>query len=455
MAEHGDFAGLDRLLVHALGEWRARTDELCRIRPEIAGDLRQAELDTSPLPERLVGIEAREELADAKGDMLARALVPWVDVLANEDESYRDRVALHVALAQPHDVAGRDAPVSARALRRELWMAPSAALRRSAGDDLARVCRAVADVVRPALERRVERARRLMPECRPLSVAELPWDGQDRAPAARVAEQVLHATEELAASFLPRSWHETLRLAFATDASEGWPARLSGAWLGDVFGGTGLTAGLTLRPHLPETCGALSYAAALGNLGARVLDAARPATLPFALQQHPLGVRRHHERALFAGIVAEPSFARRVLGLSRSRVADHRRHVWRAFLVALRIDAWRVVASAASQDGMAPFVERYRDVGERVLGPGLAAAMAGVLPMLRPGDGAALVGTVLAARRREELVAAYDEDWFANPRAIEELRHEATLARSFEAIAPASIEAALNTLMGIAIDAVA
>ncbi|MBM4358172.1 MAG: hypothetical protein FJ096_08675 [Deltaproteobacteria bacterium] len=134
-------------------------------------------------------------------------------------------------------------------------------------------------------------------------------------------------------------------------------------------------------------------------------------------------------RALFASIVAEESFAARVLRQGKGPTRDHRRHVLAAFVTSLRIDALRVLVLAALRGGVARGRERYRDLAERVLGRGAPGVLIGVMPSLRPGDGAALAGSLAAIGRRFELVATHDEDWFRNPRALAELRDELSRPR--------------------------
>jgi hypothetical protein len=92
-----------------------------------------------------------------------------------------------------------------------------------------------------------------------------------------------------------------------------------------------------------------------------------------------------------------------------------------------------VLTAQALRDGVRAARERHRDIGEAVLG-GIGPELCGVLPTLRSGDGAALCGSLLSALRRRELIDRYDEDWFRNPRAIAELRHEDTLARDTAAV---------------------
>src|SRR5205807_2978113 len=128
-------------------------------------------------------------------------------------------------------------------------------------------------------------------------------------------------------------------------------------------------------------------------------------------------------------VAAERPFATRVLGLGKGAAHDHRRELGAGFVTALRVDAWRVLVGAAAGEGQRAMRERWRETAERVLGGGVPAELCGVLPAVRPGDGAALCGVVLATPARRQLIERFDEDWFRNPRAIAELRHEDTLAR--------------------------
>jgi len=66
------------------------------------------------------------------------------------------------------------------------------------------------------------------------------------------------------------------------------------------------------------------------------------------------------------------------------------------------------------------------------------------VPSLRPGDGVALAGALLSAVHRREIIERHDEDWFQNPRAIAELRHEDSLARDPALISLAEMHRAVE-----------
>jgi hypothetical protein len=186
----------------------------------------------------------------------------------------------------------------------------------------------------------------------------------------------------------------------------------------------------------------------------QLLDDAREQAAVFATHQHPLGARRHGRFALFASIVGEASFARRVLGLGGERAQDHRRAVATALLRSLRVEAWRVAvgdALRASSDEEAADV--YVSVGTRALGGAPPRRLLGVVPELRATDGAALVGYVLAASQRSEVMARFDEDWFHNPRAAEWFGDEDQTHRSDQHIAEAAVDEAIDDCVAALVEA--
>jgi hypothetical protein len=443
--EVGDWTKVDSELVGALAAWRARAGLLAALPGEVDfdHDFAAREVTASPLPERIVHEELRYELAERKGDPVASALSAWLEVLAIEHDGYRERFETARSWALLREIRGRDRPTAARELRTTLLAHPHAAPRERAAIDLSRVASDISEHALRALERRIERDERVAPSCRHLAVAEL-----EPSAIEPFAGRVLSESDDLASSVRADAWYQTLEVALARRAKQGWPVKPRQRWLLEVFAGTDIAGGMRVpRAKLPEGWGASSYARALGSLGMRLFEAGRPTALPFAMHQHPYGVRKQLRRALFASIAAETSFATRVLGLGKGPALDHRRELLRAMALSLRIDAWRVITAATARQGLGAAREAYRATGERVLGSGLGAEFCGVLPTLRSGDGAALCAAVLAWARRRELIDRFDEDWFRNPRAIAELRHEDSLARDPTPIAVAGLDAALDLLV--------
>ena len=186
--------------------------------------------------------------------------------------------------------------------------------------------------------------------------------------------------------------------------------------------------------HIETTAawGGSSFCRALGELGVAVLDAGRPAAMPLGLHQHPWGARRHQRRALFAALPLELSFTRRVLGLGRHRAEDHRRAMAGAALCSLRLDAFRVLLTAAWPDGRVRLDEQFAEVSEQLFGQLAPPTLLGVLPQLRPGDGPCFIGTLQSLEQRDGLVHRFDEDWFRNPAAMAWLEQQDALPRADE-----------------------
>ena len=73
------------------------------------------------------------------------------------------------------------------------------------------------------------------------------------------------------------------------------------------------------------------------------------------------------------------------------------------------------------------FREAFAELTESDLGLSLPENIAGALFTLGIEDEQALLGRLTAWTRAEQLIEAHDEDWFRNPRAIDQLRAEAQL----------------------------
>ncbi len=362
-----------------------------------------------PFNSRLFRIH--DELRESD-DRVAQAVAKWLDVLVVERAGWEDRVRLEGLWNTTHRVAGLDDPTSMRTMRNDMLSGSRAAARAVFSQGLLSIGRPASDLAVTALVARLEQEQG----------SYLAVDGEELAVDA--AERVLSATADVAAEAAPGLVSQACA-AVGAKADVGWPARLTQRWVAEVFAGTGLGDGLDLRfGALPRPWGALSFARAFGALGAAVLDAARPGATPFSLHKRARGCRRHARRALFAAIVLERPFAKRVLGLGVDSVRNHQRHVARALCLTIRFDALRVLVTAALRDGEGAGRERFGEITAHHFGEAAQVGWLGVLPRLRPADGAALVGAVLAFGHRAALVDVYDEDWFRNPHAMESIRHQ-------------------------------
>lgn len=240
-----------------------------------------------------------------------------------------------------------------------------------------------------------------------------------------LARAVLDATEPLAVEI-----HKNLRRrsgsrlvaalamhdAFARDAREGWPARLTPRWLDEVF------HAVAPRPprvaHLPRAVGGASFLRAAAVWGRALRQAGTPRLLPFALARDPFPTGAFTFGAAFALTVADRVFAKRKLGLPARSADAHARTLARTLLFTLRTSAANVVL------GMSESVnDEVESLGERIFGgplPKNAAAVwayGGFSGSSRIDAPARLVGTVASYGLVRDLVDRYDEDWFDNPRA--------------------------------------
>jgi hypothetical protein len=423
-----DWMALDRALGRAVAAWR-----------RAAAELRDDPAAAAPFDDDILHPERIAEVAEADGP-LAGAFSAWLRELVHERAGWQDRAALARAWQEPRPMPERDRerPSSPAAARRDLLtVSLGAPLRAGAARALCAHAADVSALALAAAEGRIERGRALDPA------------GAERGLAAAAAEVVLARTEALAADLLPRGLDELVHVAMAAAAAEGWPPRVLPRWVADVVRPSGLLDGLRfdLALRIPAL-GPMSFARALGTLGVAVLAAGRPPTMPLPLHQLPDGTRRHERFALYAGVAVEPAFARRVLGHGRERAREHGRAMAVGALAWLRLSALAVVLQHALGGGRAAAREGFAEVGARVFGEPPPASLLGVLPGLSAHAGARLCGALLSLPRRAELVSRHDEDWFVNPRAAEELRHEDTRALpDSDALELGRLEAAVDELV--------
>jgi hypothetical protein len=246
----------------------------------------------------------------------------------------------------------------------------------------------------------------------------------------------------------PRPWDESIARSLARGATSGWPARLSVRWIEELFRPTGLTDGLSIQlGRLPEPLGASSFARAFADLGRAFAEASAPPSAPFVLARSPFDVRVARRSALFGGLLADPLFGVRALGLGKDRAKTQAREIARAELQQLRIDAARVrLRGALLLPGNAR-KERFEEETARALGAPLPSSLAGVIPKLGPEDPSRLFGALLSALDRRRLIDRFDEDWFRNPRAAEALRDEEAALPESPRVSVEALEEGLRELV--------
>jgi hypothetical protein len=240
--------------------------------------------------------------------------------------------------------------------------------------------------------------------------------------ARRVSERLRDRVRELGA----KDAAELVGSALGQDIRADWPARLSLQRLSDYFRDGELLRSLALRSvPLPAPLGAASFCRALGALGAAWFEALAPGDQPFVVAHDPYGLERHQAAALFALLPLNARFLTRHLEVPRSALPDVQRRLGQLWLVSLAQAALRVRLRAPALSSERAFREAYSELVNAELGISLSPAVAGALFQLDIEDEQRLLGGLLAAERERELIETHDEDWFRNPRAIEQLRAEA------------------------------
>jgi len=196
--------------------------------------------------------------------------------------------------------------------------------------------------------------------------------------------------------------------------------------LHDLLGSTDWLSGLRLEAmELPAALSAASFLRGLLRLGAAWSDALAPSAQPFCIARDPFGLSRATYGALFAGIALSPVFLQRQLGLGKARATGHNRALAQSALLFTRQLALRVLQAEAALSGPQALRESFLEHATLTFGFEASPSAAGLFFRPRLGDAQRFAGVLLAALQADELSDEHDEDWFRNPRAIEQLRSEA------------------------------
>lgn len=240
------------------------------------------------------------------------------------------------------------------------------------------------------------------------------------------AERWITDTEELWQARPSLELSDLLGQAMGSASSLDWPARLSPRSLLGLFADTRLFEGLQLDPgRLPEGLSPTSYMRALARLGAAFVDATAPRDQPFCIAHDAFGLERRRHGALLALLFMNGEFLRRRLGGSKNGVLAARRSLATSLLVATRLAAFRVLLRQAALRGGKRLEETFDSELPRVCRVELPRPAAGVFIRLHEDDPQRFAGTLLGAHSTLLLTDNHDEDWFRNPRAIDQLRSEA------------------------------
>ncbi len=399
--------------------------ELSRVAPRARAAyraLRSGREVTLTVPDALTDPETIERLAGDKSDPIAPALMRWLYWLRLMQRG----LALEGARVRCYRVERHalDAPLSGNFSWRELL---GHALR-----DRAR---------RPALlELLFERGVALRDAGTRLGElrAELPSFGagsahQSRAelelPCADIsacARSFLELSADAHQSLEAGSLSDVLELGLAHAADDGWPRQLSLRSLHDLLGARDWLSGLRLElGELPAPVSAASFGRGLLRVGAAWSEALASPTRPFALARDPFGLARCTHGALFSGLVTSVVFLKRQLGLGKAKATGHARALCASALLFARQMALRVMLDEPALHGPDSLREAFSEHASLALGFELPPSAAGLVLRPRLGDAQRLAGLFRAAARAAQLAEEHDDDWFRNPRAIEQLRAEA------------------------------
>ena len=214
-----------------------------------------------------------------------------------------------------------------------------------------------------------------------------------------------------------RRWTEMLRLEFGAKIDdEVRPLKMSGACAEAID--PPYEARVSLWPEEgPRALSSLLGALSVAELRLGPPEDAPPEDLWLSDPAVPWACR-----ALFAGLLREPDFARRCAKADLSR--DDERAIAIAAVIDARLAAARTLSSLKAHElGLGARAEQFhRDAFRRATGAELPAGLA--LRELDPwlGSFAELRGRSFAARARFFLREQYDQDWWRNPRALPAVR---------------------------------
>ena len=276
----------------------------------------------------------------------------------------------------------------------------------------------VAELTALAWQRRVEVYKRLKGPS--LDEVELPTPE-----VYTIAAEVLTATQPLMTEMpgLPKALAHVVKPGLLT-----FPAHLSPPSIADWFRETRLLEAVHLRQFSwPKPLSGASFGVALDRFGSAWQRALAPRNQPFVVAYDPLGLDERATGWLFASLLTSPAFQRRHLGGAHSKQRDVNRYWGFVGVHELRMRALRVLVRQAVQLDHRERPRALEHTSERAWGEPLGRHLLGVLPQLRADDPQRLCAVGLAALRAEKLTNAHNEDWFRNPRAVEELRATAAI----------------------------
>ncbi len=358
--------------------------------------------------------ERLRELRRETGDPFERAAARWMARLLLEHALIAERSAVaHAYFAEPRPI---DEPEQGRfsvlalfervlsdAPRRAGWLRALAAQ----GDEVG--------------------ARRLASfEALALNARELGADSALAPEPARVVREAgawfVSATRDAVRELGMRSLSEWIGLGLGTDALGDWPVSLGAPRLGEWFREGRLLDGLS--PELgaaPRMLGSSSGLRALSRFGSAVHDAGANPRRPFVIARDPYTLRSRSYGALFSLLPLHASFAERRLGVGRGRFSEFSRGLGRVLLLSACSEVVRAELAFAAAEGASTYRRAFAEQLPERMGFEIPPRLAGVV-FANEQAPRGLAALFQAVERDRFLTERHDEDWFRNPRAIEELR---------------------------------
>jgi hypothetical protein len=223
----------------------------------------------------------------------------------------------------------------------------------------------------------------------------------------------------------PSDW---LSFATARAAADGWPARITPATLQGLLGERGLCARVEIDPGpLPAALAPASFVRSFARIGAALRDARAPKDQPFCIAHDASGFTRLCFGALFAHVPLLVSFQQRKLDVPRTALRDRFRNLGGMVLIASRKLAHDVLLRHAEIDGGEAPADLLGQIDERELKAGGLAKTRGALFLPRSDAAERLLAWLAASTMAEQLKDDHDEDWYRNPRAVDEVHERAAL----------------------------
>ena len=267
-------------------------------------------------------------------------------------------------------------------------------------------------------QRRLEVSRRL--KLQSPDDIELP---SERTPA--IADDVLLTTSDARDSLGELNSERWLDTSLGSEATRGWPTKLSERHIASWFREARFLEGLDINTGPLPTCyGAASYLRVLELLGAAFRRAIAPKIHSFVVCHDPYGLEEQTYAWIFARLLTNPAFIQRRLGIDRRNQDDHLRILHNALLFEARSRAVKVRLREPAHQGVASFREAFEHDMHEHIGWHVSQDLAGVLLRPTANAGQALAAVVLGEQKYRSLVQEQDEDWFRNPRAIDQMRSE-------------------------------